>query len=189
MTHPDDALIEPSDAASAAAANPLGPPPSSDAPEAVQEPLGQPGSDDEQPDTAEDVSEPKEFDARHREPFTGLLFLGHLEETITIWGHTFRLVTPTQIEKIQAGQLHKPYADTLASEIAYQTILVASYLLNVDHHDLPRPVVNDAKENAVRDRFKWVADNLRQPVIDRLFSACLTLEGEVRITLAALGEA
>lgn len=189
MTNPDDALIEPSDAAPVAAGIP-GPPLSSDAPEAVQEPLDQPESADRQPNQdPEDPFVPREFDEKYKEPFTGLLFLGYLENTVTIWGHVFRLVTPSQMEKIQAGQLHKDYADTLASEIAYQTILVASYLTEVDHRELPKPVVNDPKENAVRDRFRWVADNLRGPVIDRLFSECLILDGEVRNTLAAMGEA
>jgi hypothetical protein len=187
LTNPDDALIPPTIAASAAAANPLGPPPSSETPEAIQEPLGQPGPDDEQPDTQDDA--PREFDPRYKDPFNGLLYLGHLEETLTIWGHSFRISTPTQLEKMQVGQIHKPYVGTLASEIAYQTILVAAYLVSVDHQELPRPVTNDPKENAVADRFRWVAENLRPPVIDQLFSKCLVLEGEVGKVLRAMGEA
>jgi hypothetical protein len=186
LTSPDDALVEPSIAASAAAAV-SGPPPSSNSPGVSQEPLGQPGSDEKQPDKS--AAEPKAFDERYREPFTGLLFLGNLEDTFTIWGHTFRIVTPSQLERMQLGQLHQPYAGTLASEIAYQTLLVASYLREVDHNRLPEPVVVDPTQNGVRDRFRWVAENLRGPVIDELFSRCLALEAQVRTVLAAMGEA
>jgi hypothetical protein len=186
LTSPDDALVEPSIAASAAAAV-SGPPPSSNAPGVSQEPLGQPGSDNRQPD--QQVNEAKAFDERHKEPFTGLLFLGYLEDTFTIWGHTFRIATPSQMERIQLGQLHQPYAGTLASEIAYQTILVATYLREVDHERLPEPVVMDPTQNGVRDRFRWVADNLRSAVIDELFSRCLALDGQVRAVLGAMGEA
>lgn len=190
MTGPDDFLIEPTlPIAAATAAGTSGPPPSSDAPGPVQEPLDQPGTATRQPDEVEDPFEPKEFDERCKEPFSGLLYLGALEETVTVWGHSFRLVTPSQAERLQMGQLHKPFADTLASEIAYQTLMVASFLLEVDRQPLPQPVVNDVRENAVRDRFRWVSDNLRPPVIDELFSSCLALESEVRRTLEAMGEA
>jgi hypothetical protein len=188
LTNPDDALVEPSVAASAAAATSPGPPPSSDAPETIKEPLGQPGPDTERPDQ-EAIAEPAAFDARCREPFTGLMFLGHLEQTVSIWGHTFRLVTPSQAMKLQLGPLHKPFLNTLATDIAYQTILVAAYLRQVDHRELPQPVLNDPTENALADRFRWVGENLRQPVIDRLFSICLEMEGQVSSVLRAMGEA
>jgi hypothetical protein len=185
LTTADDALVEPfiPTAAPAAAAD-SGPPPSSDAPGAVQEPQEQPGSVDSQPD-----EDPLEFDERYKEPFNGLMYLGYLEDSFVVWGHTFRIATPTQLEKIQAGALHQPYAESLASEIAYQTILVAAYLVSVDHTDLPRPVLNDPKENAVRDRFRWVAENLRPPVIDELFGRCMVLETKVGKVLRTMGEA
>jgi len=188
LTSPDDALVDASTAAASAAAAPLsGPPPSSDAPGAFQEPPRQSGSDDEQPE--HDDLGPRTFDERHREPFTGLLYLGYLEDDVTIWGHHFRIATPTQREKIQAGALHKPYIDTLASEVAYQTILVGAYLVSIDGQELPRPVTNDPKENGVKDRFNWVADNLKGPVIDRLFDRCMILEVQVGKVLRAMGEA
>lgn len=187
LISPDDALFDlPADAAAPAAANLTGPPPSSTAPEAIQEPPVQPGSTP-QPDETEPP--PREFDERYREPFNGLMYLGYLEDTVVVWGHEFRIATPSQMEKLQSGALHKPYIDTLASEIAYQTIMVASYLVSVDGKDLPRPVLNDPKENAVRDRFVWVAENLRQPVIDEVFQRCMLLEATVGQVLHAMGEA
>lgn len=184
MTNPDEALFDASSAAAAATVDP-GPPPSSQTPGAVQEPLDASGS-------AEAVREdyqPAEFDERYKEPFTGLLYLGHLEETFSIWGHTFRIVTPSRMERIQAGELHAPYVGTLAAEIAYQAILVATFLTDVDGHELPRPVITDPKENAVRDRFKWVAENLKDPVIDLVYEQVLKLDARVRDAVAAMGEA
>ena len=185
MPSPDEALVEASEAVPLAAAIP-GPPPSSETPGPIQEPLRQPESDDPQP-PPEDPT--RTFDERYREPFTGLLYLGYLEDSFVIWGHQFRITTPSQMEKIQAGVLHAPFVNTLASDIAYQTILVATYLVAVDRHELPRPVLTDPKENAVRDRFEWVAANLRPPVIDRLFARCMILETEVSKVLRAMGEA
>jgi hypothetical protein len=188
LTDPDEALVEPNfDAASAATADP-GPPSSSDAPGHIQEPLGASGSEQRQPDT-EDLVKPAEFDERCKEPFTGLLYLGALDDEFSIWGHRFKIATPSVAEKMQLGALHVPYANTMASEIAYQTLQVAAFLVSVDGHELPKPVLNDAKENAVRDRFEWVANNLRQEVIDEVFGRCMTLNAKVRDALEAMGKA
>lgn len=188
MTNPDEALIEPSLQAASAAAATTGPPPSSETPGHLQEPPERTGSEQEQPDK-EDPLPPTEFDERCKEPFTGLIYLGALDDEFSIWGHRFRIATPSQAEKIQMGLLHAPYAGTMASEVAYQTLMVAAFLVSVDDHELPKPVLNDAKENRVRDRYEWVAENLRQPVIDEVFSRCMVLEGQVRDVLQAMGEA
>ena len=39
---------------------------------------------------------PREFDPRHKEPFTGLLFVGALTDEFELWGHRFVIATPTQ---------------------------------------------------------------------------------------------
>jgi hypothetical protein len=206
LSSPDDQFIDPEDsvydasiAASAAAATSTGPPPSSETPGPIQEPLPQPGTDEDQqqdeespPDTPlqeQDGIQPQEFDPRHRDAFTGLLFLGYLEKTITVWGHTFHLVTPSQAEKIQIGLLHKEYLGTLASEIAYQTLLVAAYLRNVDGNELPKPITNDSKDQALNERYRWVGENLREQVIDEIFSRCIMMQADIRDILAAMGKA
>jgi hypothetical protein len=179
---PDDAAFEAAIAAPAATADP-GPPPSSDAPGAVQEPPAQSGSENAA------QYQPAEFDERYKVPFTGLMYLGRLEETVAIWGHTFRLVTPSRMERLQAGELHAPYVGTLSAELAYETVLVAAFLSDVDGQPLPRPVVNDPKENAVRDRFRWVAENLKEPVMSRVYEYVLLLDQKVRDVMEAMGEA
>lgn len=132
---------------------------------------------------------PREFDPRHREPFTGLLFVGALTDEFTLWGHRFVIATPTQTERMQIGPVIKEYADTIAGELAYATALVAAYLVSVDGHELPKPVTKDVKETALRDRFRWVSDTLQQPVINYVFSKCLELDQQVDEVLEAMGKA
>jgi hypothetical protein len=186
LISPDDAAFDASTAAAAATAIPPGPPPSSDAPGTIQEPLGQSGSAEAAPT---DLLPPQTFDERYRQPFTGLMYLGHLEDSFSVWGHTFRITTPSRMERLQAGELHAPYIGTLAAEIGYETVMVAAFLAEVDGQALPKPVLTDPTLNAVRDRFKWVAENLKEPVIGHVYERVLRLDETVRDVVAAMGEA
>jgi hypothetical protein len=190
LISPDDAAFDASTAAAAATAIPPGPPPSSNAPGAFQEPLERSGSAEAAP-TNDDPAPmaPKAFDDRYKQPFTGLMYLGHLEENFSIWGHVFRIVTPSRLERLQAGELHAPYLGTLAAEIGYETVMVAAFLTEVDGHELPKPVITDPSNNAVRDRFKWVTENLKEPVIGLVYEHVLRLDESVREVMAAMGEA
>jgi hypothetical protein len=138
------------------------------------------------PPVEEDVPE---FDARHREPFKGLLYLGALIDTFELYGHTFKIGTPTQTERLQIGQVIQPWQGTVTGEIAYQTALVAAYLIEIDGVKLPEPVLNNPKETALHDRFRWVSDNVRRVLIDKLFDECLKLDAQVDDSLAAMGKA
>lgn len=117
------------------------------------------------------------FDARFREPFTGLLYLGHLEETVTVLGHEFRLITPSQNERLETGILHKKYLNSISAEIAWAAITVAAYLRQVDGSDLPQPI--GPVDTGLRDRFSWVVENLKGVVIQRLYEQCLLLDSKV----------
>lgn len=177
MTSPDDLLVDASDAA--AAAIPDAPPPA--------DPPTPPTPEDAPRDASQFA--PKEFDPRWREPFHGLLYLGQLDEEFVIWGHKFRIVTPSQAERMQIGVVHKPFANTLSTEIAFETVLVAAYLHSIDGQELPAPVLNTAKDNALQDRYNWVVENLKRPVIAKVYNKCLALEEQVDEVLAAMGEA
>lgn len=130
-----------------------------------------------------------EFDERYKEPFSGLLYIGALTQAVSLFGHSFTIATPTQTERLQIGQVIQPYQNTITAEIAYQTALVAAYLVDVDHTKLPEPVTLNPKETALLDRFRWVNENLRRPVIDALFNECLALDGQVDEVLEAMGKA
>lgn len=130
-----------------------------------------------------------EFDSRHREPFKGLLYVGALIKEFPIFGHQFKIGTPTQTERLQIGQVIQPWQGTVTGEIAYQTALVAAYLIEVDGQKLPEPVLTNPKETALHDRFRWCSENLRRVVIDEIFSRCLELDSQVDEVLAAMGKA
>ena len=188
----DDALVEPPSNPTAefdATATPTtGPPPSSETPEAVQEPLGESG-EEQQAEPADKVSfmPPDDFDARHREPFHGLIYLGRLIEDHTVWGHAFRLCTPSHRERLQIGQVIKPYLGTSAEDPAWMACLVAAYVIEIDEEPLPEPVVKN-KGTALHDRFAWVIDNVHTPVINELFEKCLEMDKRVREILTAMGK-
>jgi len=149
-------------------------------------PEPQPAPEPEPEPIQEDVPE---FDARHREPFRGLLYVGALTEDFELFGHSFRIGTPTQTERLQIGQVIQPWQGTVTGEIAYQTALVAAYLIEVDGQKLPEPIMTNPKETALHDRFRWVSENLRRVVIDEIFDRCLKLDGKVEDVLAAMGKA
>lgn len=132
---------------------------------------------------------PREFDPKHRETFRGLLFVGALTSDFELFGHHFRIATPTQTERIQIGLVTREYIDTISTEIAITTAFVAAFLVSVDDQLLPQPIVNNPKETALHERFRWVSENLRKPVIDLIYSKCLELEQEVDEVLEAMGKA
>lgn len=144
------------------------------------------------PQTAE-VAEPvldyRSFDPKHKDSFTGLLWVGQLDDDFELFGHRFVIVTPTQTERLQIGPVIKEYSDTVTGELAYEAAMVAAYLTSVDGQDLPQPIMTNTRDTALRERFHWVTDNLRRPVITALSERCWNLEADVAATLEAMGKA
>jgi hypothetical protein len=118
-----------------------------------------------------------------------LLYLGYLDEEFDLYGHRFRIATPTQAERLAAGPVIKEYTETITAELAYQAIMVAAYLQSIDGQNLPLPVLTQVRDNGLRDRFSWVTENLRRPVITEVFERAMILEDEVDATLDAMGKA
>lgn len=171
----DDAAV------AAVMARGLEPPTFPDAPEPEQEQEPEP-----EPTLSETI---EEFDPRHRQPFSGLLYVGALTGKVSVYGHQFVISTPTQTERLQMGLVVQPYQETMAAEVAYQAALVAAYLVSIDGRELPQPVLTNPKETALQDRFEWVTENIRRPVIGKLFDHCLELEEKVDKVLEAMGKA
>jgi hypothetical protein len=130
-----------------------------------------------------------EFDPRWRQEFTGLLYIGALTETFTLYGHKFTIATPTQTEFLQIGLVIEPYQNTLMAEPAYQMARVAAYLVAVDGKALPKPITNDPKENALAQRFQWVTDTLKRELVNPIFEKCLEMDAKVEGALTAMGKA
>lgn len=163
-------------------------------PEDPQGPFGapepaQPPESASEPDEKPAEEAVPEFDPKYREPFTGLLYIGALTDSTTLFGHHFTISTPTTTERLQIGQVIAPYQGTVTGELAYQTALVAAYLVSIDGTKLPEPVLSNPKETALHDRFRWVTENLRRPVIEELFDWCLRLDSQVEGALSAMGKA
>lgn len=176
-------------AAQAAFQLPQEPPPPRQVPESSPEPPAP--AEGREHVSGEVLAEPEEvaeFDPAYRQPFVGLLYVGALTHRFTLFGHEFTIATPTQTERLQLGLVIQPYQGTVTGEIAYQTALVAAYLVDIDGQRLPEPVSSDPKETALHDRFRWVQHNLRRPVIDRVFEECLKLDAQVDRTLEAMGK-
>lgn len=188
MTTPDDVLVD----AATAAANAQIPLFEPQAPVETSAQVSAPEPTPEAEKAAEgpaDPAPPKEFDPRWRQPFQGLLYLGYLVEEFELWGHRFKIQTPSHLEKIQMGLVHAPYANTISTELVFETAMVAAYLTEIDGTELPRPIVNDPKETALHERFRWISENLKRPVISQVYNRCLALDEQVEKTLDAMGEA
>jgi hypothetical protein len=132
------------------------------------------------PEPAEPLAEVEsDFDPKHREDFTGLLYLGQLEDECTIAGHYFKLVTPTQADRLAMGPLHKPWVNTLTAELAWRLIIVSAYLRKIDNEDAPEPL--NSHTSALGTRFDWVQRSISSDiVIERLYERCLLIDARVR---------
>lgn len=144
----------------------------------------------EEPEVPQEDLKPREFDARARDAFHGLLWIGHLSQEVQRYGHIFKLVTPSGTERIQIGQVIAEWRNTLTEEVAFMQATVAAFLVSVDGVALPEPVLNHPKETALQDRFTWVGENFSsRALLNELFQECLILDQQSDIALEAMGKA
>lgn len=138
----------------------------------------------------EPVQEPakaKEFDARHRERLTGLLFLGRLEDEFEWLGHKFVIRTRTAGEQIEAGLITQPTVGTRMEMKAWQCATVAAGVMSVDGAAIVTPLRADL-DVPLRERYNEVL-RWYQPVVDQVYERVLALEIEARELVDAMGEA
>lgn len=128
-----------------------------------------------------------EFDERHREEFSGLMFLGALSKKFSWAGHRFQIRTLTSGELLEVGLLQKAYRDTIADSRAYVTCLVAACVVLVDGKALPQPL--GPGESALDVRVRFVLDNWYTWTVDAVYEEYLLLEARVNDILAAMGKA
>jgi hypothetical protein len=142
----------------------------------------------QQEEPSDEELKAREFDPRHKQSFIGLLYVGYLSREFEIYGHHFRIVTPTNRELLQIGPLLANYDKTVSAEIAYAQAMTAAYLHSIDKQELPQPISTNVKDTALQNRFDWVGENIRRPVINRIFEECLRLDAEVEGALEAMGK-
>lgn len=130
-----------------------------------------------------------EFDPKHRDAFTGLLYLGRTTKTVHIFGHTFVLKTLTTEQLAEIALIVKPYQGTQAENAVYQAAAVAAAVVTVDGKELPTTITVDNADELSAVRFPYVMKNWLPAVRERVFWECFQLETEVRQVLDAMGEA
>jgi hypothetical protein len=182
--------------------------PSGDSPESVQPTSSSPaqssdapgfgdtsGADGEPPEQApQGTEEPPdeeplpEFDPRWTKEFEGLLYLGRLTDTFTLWGHTFVIRTLTTEELAEVGLIVAKYQGTRAENAVYQAAIVAASVVTVDGQPLPRAITVDTTDELATVKFPYVMRNWMPPVKEAVYNKSFGLELKVRQVLAALGE-
>lgn len=181
---------EPSTDSESVQPTPIGPTPSSTTPG-----TGDTGEQTESHPQGEQPEQPEEaapglpeFDARHRDEFVGLLYLGRLNKTFRRFGHTFVVRTLTTEQLAEIAQIVKPYAGTTAENPVYQSAVVAASVQSVDGQELPGAITMNRLDD-LRVRFDYVMKNWMPPVREAIYNECMRLEFTSREVLDALGEA
>lgn len=131
------------------------------------------------------------FDERHREPFTGLIYLGALTRSFDMFGHRFVLRTLKADEKLEIGPLTQKYLGTLAEPKAYVQAVVAMALVTVDGKELPVIPLGDSSSlpTWAAERFAWIGEHYYDTVIGALYQQYEVLQDTVDQVLDALGKA
>lgn len=151
------------------------------------------GADDEsQEEAPQDQTEEEplpEFDPRYREDFEGLLYLGRLEETFSLWGHTFVIRTLTTEQLAEIGQIVRPHEGSNAKNAVYQSAVVAASVVTVDGKPLPQSITIDNSDELTTVRYPYVLKKWMPPVREALYNRSMLLELKTRQVLHAMGEA
>lgn len=128
-----------------------------------------------------------EFDPRHRQDLTGLLYLGRLESSFTYAGHDFRVRTLSAGETIEAGELIKPSLGTRIEFRAWAAAQAAAGIISVDGQPLIVPLVAGA-EPTLEEKYRYVL-KWYEPIIQRVHHEISVLEGRAQEILEAMGKA
>jgi hypothetical protein len=120
-----------------------------------------------------------DLDERARQDFSGLMYLGYLEDECEVVGHRFLLKTPWHEERIERGILHKPYFGSMNFEPMWELITVALYCHAIDGVAAPEPL--GPRTNAVGGRLDWIKRTVYSPIVIRkIFERCLELDARER---------
>lgn len=158
-----------------------GPATSSTAPSTEGTTSGASGSDGEE---ADDLPE---FDPRHREDFSGLLYLGALTDEFFWSAHRFKIKTLTVGELLEVGLIVKEYQGTLGDSKAYVTAFVAASIVSVDGMPIASPL--GPQESDLSANYAYIRDSWYPWVIDAVYERCLVLEARVNEIIDAMGKA
>ena len=127
-----------------------------------------------------------ELDPRYRQDFDGLLYLGSLRDEFKWAGHTFTIRTLTVDEMLEVGLIVKRYDETIGSNRAYITAVVAACLERVDGKSVHSPL--GPRESPLEERFRYIRESWYPWTADRVYNQFLMLETRVAQIIEAMGE-
>lgn len=127
-----------------------------------------------------------QFPSEITEAVDGLAWLGHLEDTVSIWGHDFVLRTLKAGEELEASLLAKEYQDTFGQVKATAWAHVAAALVAVDGDENFCPPIGPNVRNNLGAKFRYITENWYWPVGEYLFGKYVDLNQRQLRALDAL---
>ncbi len=116
------------------------------------------------------------FDPRFKDDIDGLVWLGFLTDTFTMYGHTFTIQTLTRGERMAVTQVAKPYEDTLGAGMALGTATVAACILMVNGMPLnPAFTHDEAPLSRINANFEIVSKWF-DPLIEAIYAKFTELQ-------------
>jgi hypothetical protein len=127
------------------------------------------------------------FDPRWVDEMEGLLFVGRVTHEFTLARHKITIATPDASESLKVALLIKDYQDTAGALRALTIAAVATCLVKVDNHEVPRGIMADGSDD-LEVRFDWVS-KLHTTMIDGIYREYEDLEVKVAEAIQSLGKA
>lgn len=127
-----------------------------------------------------------EFDPRWQDEMEGLLYVGRVTHEFNLAGHRITIATPEAQESLKAGMLIKQYQETVGALRALTLAALATCLVKVDGHTLPRGIMADGSDD-LEARFAWVS-KLHTSVVDGIYREYEDLEIRVQEAIESLGK-
>lgn len=126
------------------------------------------------------------FDPRWADEMEGLLYVGRVTHVFNFGGHRITIATPEAQDSLRAALLIKQYQDTAGALRALTLAALATCLVKVDGHVLPRGIMADGSDD-LEARYNWVS-KLHTTVIDGIYREYEDLEVRVAEAIEALGK-
>lgn len=121
-----------------------------------------------------------------RQDVDGLIWLGHLDTSISFCGHDFVLRTLRGDEELLAGYVMKEFIETIGQAKAHVWATLALALVAVDGAEDFCPQATPNKRDYARARFNWITSNWYWPTALFLYNHYTSLLQRQQEALEAL---
>jgi len=126
-----------------------------------------------------------EFPPASEEAINGLLWLGYLTDSFTLFGHQFTIKTLTRGDRLAVAQVTKEWEETLGMGDAYQTATVAASLAMVDGEPVMSLGPSPVRATEIRKAFERV-QAWYEPVVEAVFARTVMLNNRQIAAFTAL---